>query len=48
MKNRIDILIDELRDSILTGDGSPNCQNDTNNKILLVIEEIAVQLLKEA
>ena len=40
MKNRIDILIDLLRDTIQTGDGSPDCQHNINEKLLLVIEEI--------
>ena len=40
MKNRIDILIDLLRDTIQTGDGSPACQRIIDDKILLVIEEI--------
>lgn len=40
MKNRIDILIDRLRDAIQTGDGSPDCQHNINDKLLSVIEEI--------
>ena len=40
MKNRIDVLIGMLRDSIQTGDGSLDCQNNINDKMLSVIEEI--------
>lgn len=40
MKNRIDLLIDQLRDAIQTGDGSPDSQNKINDKLLSVIEEI--------
>jgi len=40
MKNRIDILIDRLRDAIQTGDGSSDCQHRINAEILIIIEEI--------
>lgn len=40
MKNRIDILIDKLRNAIQTGDGSPDSQHNINDNLLSVIEEI--------
>ena len=40
MKNRIDVLINLLRESIMTGDGSQNCQQNINIQMLLTIEEI--------
>ena len=40
MKNKIDILVDMLRNAIQTGDGGTGCQYNINNNILLVIEEI--------
>jgi hypothetical protein len=40
MKNRIDVLIDKLRDAIQTGDGSPDSQRNINHDLLWAIEEI--------